>query len=173
MPDFEPFTNRISDMVSSTDPREDRVQNHLSQVSIVSSSSMSVLEFERIENYIPDPDLEDPRLLPLLKDVKDLQKDTNDLETTWRDTHSRIKQVIKNGDGCVETVSTAHDASRKLWTILGTAFLCLAAVNLVRSGTAVWRWYKRIRSYSGEDEEESSRSQTPRRTHPRNWAVRS
>jgi hypothetical protein len=133
---------------------------------------MSVIEFERIENYVPDPELEDPRLLPLLKGVKDLQKDTDVLETTWRDTHSRIKQVIKEGDSSVERLSTAHDASRKLWTILGTAFLCLAAVNLVRSGTAVWRWYKRIRS-AGEDEEQSSSSpQTPRRTHPRNWAVR-
>ena len=161
-------------MVSSTDPREDRVQNHLSQVSIVSSSSMSVIEFERSEYHVPDPDLEDPRLGRLLKGVKVLQGDTNDLETTWRDTHSRIKQKIKEGDSYVERLSTAHDASRKLWTILGTAFLCLAAVNLVRSGTAVWRWYKRIRSDSGEDDEESSGShQTPRRTHPRNWAVRS
>lgn len=165
--------NRISDMVSSTDPREDRVQNHLSQVSIVSSSSMSVIEFERSEYHVPDPDLEDPRLLPLLKGVKDLQKDTNDLETTWRATQSRIERAIKEGDSHVERLSRTHDASRKLWTILGTAFLCLAAVNLVRSGTAVWRWYKRIRSDSGEDEEESSGShQTPRRTHSRNWAVR-
>ena len=134
---------------------------------------MSVIEFERGDYHVPDPELEDVRLDRLLKGVEVLQEDTNDLETTWRDTHSRIKLEIKEGDGYVERLSTAHDASRKLWTILGTAFLCLAAVNLVRSGTAVWRWYKRIRSDSGEDEEESSRSQTPRQTHPRNWAVRS
>src|SRR5277367_981393 len=144
----------------------------------MSSSSMSVIELEKPEKHAPDPfvivlEEPDPRLDRLQKGVELLQEHTNDLGITWRDTHSRIKEETWKGDSYIERVSGTHDASRKLWTILGTTFLFLATLRLIKGGTAAWRWYKRLQSDLGDDQEQSStQSQRPRRTHPRNWAVR-
>src|SRR5271156_5261628 len=98
---------------------------------------MSVIELEKSEKHTPDPfvvvlEEPDPRLDRLRKGVQLLQEHTNDLEGTWRETHFRIKDESRKGDSYIERISATHDASRKLWTILGTTFFVLAVVRLIR-----------------------------------------
>jgi len=138
---------------------------------------MSVIELGKTDKHVPDPFVivpqePDPRLDRLHKGVERFQEHTTDLEKTWRITQSRIREEALKGDSSIESLSKVHDASRKLWTILGMTFVILATVNLIKGGTTVWRWFKRIRSDWGDDQEQSNkRPQNPRRIHSRSWAI--
>lgn len=138
---------------------------------------MSVTEREK-NNQVPHPFnlvLEEPdlRLDQLRENIRKLHIDTDDLNKEYWIEVNTVEKKARDAEISIKQLSQAHDASRKYWTILGTAFFFLAAVNLMKSGTAVWRWYKRNRSRSGDNQEQrSEQDQTLRRTHPREWKFR-
>lgn len=129
-------------------------------------------------NQVPHPFnlvLEEPdlRLDQLRENIHKLHIDTDDLNKEYWVEVNNVEKKARDAEISIKQLSQARDASRKYWTILGTAFFFLAAVNLMKSGTALWRWYKRNRPRSGDNQEQGSeQGRTLRRTHPREWKFR-
>ena len=138
---------------------------------------MSVIDLEETNKHVPDPFvvvLEEPdkRLDQIRKDIQRLQGDTNRLNEAWKVEEHNLEKRIKAADNAINWLSKHNDTSRNTWIILGTTFLVLTAVNLIKGGPIVWRWFKRIRSGSGGNQKDGgNRTQMPRRTHPRRWEV--
>src|SRR5277367_1563863 len=123
---------------------------------------MSVIEFEKSNKNVPDPFypvLEEPdlRLHQLRQKIGELHVDTDNLNNAWMVEDNQIEKNIQVADMSIQKLNQVRDASRKSWTILGTMLFFLTAVNLMKAGTTIWRWYQGNRSQSGDNQEQGSK----------------
>ena len=143
----------------------------------MSTVPASVIELSEDSNQHLDPyviiaDRPDPRAVNIHKAIQQVNEDRENCADQWAVTYSHIKERSRKAENGIKQVIHVHDASKTVWTMLGSLFAVLVTLNLVKGGHRVRKWYKNRRQTLGAAKQRSNEklSISPRK-HAREWNV--